>query len=58
VLKQIAQRVAEGETVTFRPTGNSMVPLVHSRDEVVVSPADPEQVEVSDIVRAKVAGNV
>jgi hypothetical protein len=58
MLKQIALRVAEGETVTFRPTGNSMVPLIHSRDEVVVSPVDPTRVEVGDIVRTKVAGKV
>jgi phage repressor protein C with HTH and peptisase S24 domain len=58
VLKQIAERVAEGETVTFRPTGNSMVPLIHSRDEVVVAPVDPHLVEVGDIVLTKVAGSV
>jgi hypothetical protein len=57
VLKQIAQRVAKGETVSFRPTGNSMVPLIHSRDEVVVSPVDPARVEIGDIVLTKVAGN-
>jgi len=58
VLKQIAQRVADGETVTFRRIGNSMVPLIRSRDEVVVSPVDPTRVEVGDIVLTKVAGNV
>jgi Peptidase S24-like len=58
VLRQIAQRVAEGETVTFRPTGNSMVPLIQSRDEVIVSPVDPTRVEVGDIVLTKVAGNI
>jgi hypothetical protein len=58
MLKQIAQRVAEGETVTFRPTGNSMVPLIHSRDEVIVSPVDTIRVEVGDIVLTKVAGNI
>jgi hypothetical protein len=58
VLKQIAHQVAQGETVTFRPTGNSMVPLIHSRDEVVVSPVDPSRVEVGDIVLTKVAGSV
>ena len=47
MLKQIAERVAGGETVSFRPTGNSMVPLIHSRDEVVVSPVDPTLVEVA-----------
>lgn len=58
MLKQIAERVAEGETVTFRPTGNSMVPLIHSRDEVIVAPVDPNLVEVGDIVLTRVAGSV
>jgi hypothetical protein len=58
VLKQIAERVAQGETVTFRPTGNSMVPLIHSRDEVVVAPVDPHLVEVGDTVLSRVAGSV
>jgi hypothetical protein len=56
VLKQIAQRVADGETVMFRPTGNSMVPLINSRDEVVVAPVDPTRIEVGDIVLTMVAG--
>ncbi len=58
VLKQIADRIAAGETVTFRPTGNSMVPLIHSRDEVVVAPVDPSLVEVGDIVLTRVSGSV
>ena len=48
-MKQIAQRVAGGETVVFHPTGNSMVPLVRSHDEVVVAPVNPALVEVGDI---------
>jgi hypothetical protein len=58
MLKQIAERVAEGETVTLRPTGDSMVPLIHCRDEVIVAPVDPHLVEVGDIVLTRVAGSV
>lgn len=58
VLKQVADRVAAGETVSLRPTGNSMVPLIRSRDEVVVAPVDPDLVEVGDIVLTRVAGNI
>jgi Peptidase S24-like len=58
VLRQITDRVAAGETVTFRPTGNSMVPLIHSRDEVVVAPVDPKLVEVDDIVLTRVSGSI
>ncbi len=35
-----------------------MVPLIHSRDEVVVAPVDPNLVEVGDIVLTRVAGSV
>jgi hypothetical protein len=55
-LETIAARVAGGETVEFRPTGSSMVPLIHSRQLVTVSPVDPATVEVGDIVLCRVAG--
>jgi hypothetical protein len=51
-----AARVAAGRTVTFRPTGSSMVPLIRSRQEVTVAPADPAALETGDIVLARVAG--
>jgi len=57
-LDAMAGRVAAGSTVEFRPTGSSMVPLVRSRQLVVVAPADPARVEVGDIVLARVAGAV
>jgi hypothetical protein len=58
MMNRIAQRVADGETVTFRPTGNSMVPLIQSRDEVVVAPVDTTRLAVGDIVLTRVAGSV
>jgi hypothetical protein len=33
-----------------------MVPLINSRDEVVVAPVDPTRIEVGDIVLTMVAG--
>ncbi|GGY91836.1 hypothetical protein GCM10010343_16710 [Streptomyces avidinii] len=54
----MAGRVAGGATVEFRPTGSSMVPLIRSRQQVVVAPADPSKLEVGDIVLARVAGTV
>ena len=50
-----AGRVAAGETVEFRPTGNSMVPLIQSRQNVRVEPVDATGVEVGDIVLVRVA---
>ncbi|MFE6816071.1 S24 family peptidase [Streptomyces sp. NPDC057677] len=44
--------------MTFRPSGNSMVPLIRSRQQVVVVPVDPSKVEVGDIVLARVSGTV
>jgi hypothetical protein len=57
-LDAMAGRVAAGSTVEFRPTGSSMVPLIRSRQLVMVAPADPARVEVGDIVLARVAGTV
>ncbi|MEU7293104.1 S26 family signal peptidase [Streptomyces exfoliatus] len=57
-LDAVAGRVADGATVTFRPSGSSMVPLIRSRQQVVVAPADPSKLEVGDIVLARVAGTV
>ncbi|GGV23795.1 hypothetical protein GCM10010495_44280 [Kitasatospora herbaricolor] len=54
----VAGRVAGGATVEFRPSGSSMVPLIRSRQQVVVAPVDPSRLEVGDIVLARVAGTV
>lgn len=58
MMKAVAERVAAGETVSFRPTGASMVPLIRSRQLVTVVPCDPASVEVGDIVLARVAGSI
>ncbi|MFD6967323.1 GNAT family N-acetyltransferase [Streptomyces sp. NPDC059979] len=58
MLDALADRIGRGETVEFRPTGGSMVPLIHSRQRVRVAPADPALVEVGDIVLARVSGTV
>lgn len=53
-LADVAMWLADGETVTFRPTGNSMSPYIHSGDWVTVKPAfdcDP-----GDIVLVRVRG--
>ncbi|GGT25295.1 hypothetical protein GCM10010222_79070 [Streptomyces tanashiensis] len=57
-LDAVAGRVAGGTAVTFRPSGSSMVPLIRSRQQVVVVPVDPAKLEVGDIVLARVAGTV
>jgi hypothetical protein len=57
-LDAVASRVAGGATVAFRPSGSSMIPLIRSRQEVVVAPVDAAELEVGDIVLARVAGTV
>ncbi|MGW6441495.1 VanZ family protein [Lentzea sp. NPDC055074] len=56
MLDAVAARVARGEKVRFRPTGSSMVPLIHSRQRVTVAPVDTAKLEVDDIVLVRVAG--
>ena len=58
VMDQVARRVADGETVEFRPTGTSMVPLIRSRQKVRVEQVEPTSVEKGDIVLSRVAGTV
>ncbi|GJF31046.1 hypothetical protein KNE206_37460 [Kitasatospora sp. NE20-6] len=58
MLDAVAGRVAGGATVEFRPSGSSMVPLIRSRQRVVVAPVDPSTLQVGDIVLARVSGTV
>jgi hypothetical protein len=58
LMDAMAARVAAGATVEFRPTGNSMVPLIRSRQLVTVAPVEPSRVQAGDIVLARVAGKV
>ena len=58
MLDAVAGRVAGGATVEFRPSGSSMVPLIRSRQQVVVAPVDRSKLAVGDIVLARVTGTV
>jgi hypothetical protein len=49
-------RLAKGETVSFRPHGNSMTPLIESGQLCQVSPCEIAAVEVGDVVLCKVNG--
>ena len=37
-MQTVVDRLLKGETVTFRPSGNSMSPLIHPGDQVTVKP--------------------
>jgi hypothetical protein len=58
MLDAAASRVLAGATVELKPTGSSMVPLIRSKQRVLIAPVDPAKVEVGDIVLARVAGTV
>lgn len=51
------EKLRRGETVTFRPRGNSMSPRIRSGDLCTVEPVvDAAGVEVGDIVLCRVRG--
>jgi hypothetical protein len=50
-------KLKKGETVQFRPRGNSMKGKIDSGQLCTVVPITAEQVEVGDIVLCKVNGN-
>lgn len=51
------ERLQAGETVSFRPRGGSMTPLIKSGQLCTVSPVGDRQLERKNIVLCKVAGN-
>jgi hypothetical protein len=50
------ERLQNGETITTSEKGNSMVPIIYSGQEHVLAPATIDDVNVGDIVYAKVHG--
>ncbi|MCA9693149.1 MAG: S24/S26 family peptidase, partial [Myxococcales bacterium] len=50
-------RLGRGETVSFRPRGDSMRGKINSGDLVTVAPAGDRALAVGDIVLCKVAGS-
>jgi hypothetical protein len=51
------QKLRAGETVSFRPHGQSMTGRIESGQLCTVTPVDPTKLEVGDMVLCKVAGN-
>jgi hypothetical protein len=49
-------RLQAGETVQFRPRGNSMKGKVESGQPCTVEPAEPTNLQVGDVVLCKVNG--
>jgi phage repressor protein C with HTH and peptisase S24 domain len=53
----IIKELSEGRSVTLKPHGNSMTPLINSGDTIVLRPVDPSDVKLGDAVLAKVKGH-
>jgi hypothetical protein len=50
------EKLRNGETVSFRPRGNSMAGKIGSGQLCTVEPADPATLKAGDIVLCKVRG--
>jgi hypothetical protein len=50
------EKLRKGETVSFRPRGNSMAGKVASGRLCTVAPVDPATLKVGDVVLCKVRG--
>lgn len=51
------ERLAAGETVQFRPKGNSMQPRIKSGQLVTIAPISEDEVEKGDVVFCRVNGH-
>jgi hypothetical protein len=51
------EKLRAGQTVSFRPRGNSMSGKIESGQLCTVEPVDPAEVKVGDIVLCKVRGH-
>ncbi|WP_130733895.1 phage repressor protein [Flavobacterium sp. J27] len=52
------QKLLAGETIVSREAGNSMLPILKSRQAVRLAPANWQECQVGDIVYCKVRGAV
>ena len=50
------ESLKNGETVTIKPAGNSMVPKINSKDVVTIEPVGDRELRKDDIVLAKING--
>jgi len=57
-VKSKIDKLLAGETIISKELGNSMTPIIKSRQPVVIKPASWKTVEVGDIVYCKVCGRV
>lgn len=51
------KKLQQGETVKVRPSGNSMVPKIRSKQLCTIEPICEERVDVGDVVLCRVHGS-
>jgi len=56
-MNQKEELLKQGKTIISKEPGNSMLPLIKSRQPVRIAPATVESVDVGDIVYCRVKGN-
>lgn len=54
----IIEKLWAGDTIQFKPHGNSMTPRIASGELVTIEPATYTDIEVGDVVYCKVKGRV
>jgi phage repressor protein C with HTH and peptisase S24 domain len=54
----LIERLQKGETVQFRPRGNSMKPLIESGSLITVAPASADDLSEGDVAFCRVSGSV
>lgn len=54
----IIEQLSLGKNVSYRPSGNSMTPLIYSGDLVTLTPCELNDVEIGDVVFCKVKGTI
>lgn len=52
----LIDKLRRGETVTFRPRGSSMTPIIKSGQLCTVEPVDHFTLKINDVVLCKVGG--
>lgn len=52
------EKLLAGETIISKESGNSMLPIIKSKQPVKIEPCTWEQAEVGDIVYCKVSGSL
>jgi len=51
------EKLLNGETIVSKEPGNSMTPIIKSREPVMLEPVTWEECKIGDIVYCKVKGN-